>query len=292
MTFDIECSKLSLRYGSFQALHNLSFRLEEGKIYGLLGRNGAGKTSLLSLLASFREPTEGTVRIGGQNPFENAQIMQNVMLVYEQDYSGESDTVKGMLEFVKRYRPHYDKGYAEHLLKRFNLPLNKQVRELSKGMQSALNVTMGLASRCPVTIFDEAYLGMDAPTREIFYQELLEDHERHPRTMILSTHLVSEMDYLFEEILIIDRGKLLFQEDYETFVSRGAAITGAANQVDPFVRGMNVLAEKQLGNTKQVMVYGALDERLRREAAEKGLEVGPISLQDLFIHVTGKGDGK
>lgn len=288
MTLEVEVNDVSLKYRRVEALKHVSFQLEGGKIYGLLGRNGAGKTSLLSLLASFREPTEGSIRIGGENPFENTRVMQNVSFIYQMDYSDETEKVNSMLKFVERYRPHFDRDYALHLAKRFNLPLDKAVNKLSKGMQSAFNATIGLASRAPLTIFDEAYLGMDAPTRDIFYQELLEDQGRFPRTVIVSTHLVSEMDYLFDEILIIHRGSLLLHEAYETLVSRGASITGPADEVDHFVGGLKKLNEQRLGNTKSVTVYGELSEEQKKDAQQKGLEVGPVSLQDLFIYLTGE----
>lgn len=288
MTLEVEVNDVSLKYRRVEALKHVSFQLEGGKIYGLLGRNGAGKTSLLSLLASFREPTEGSIRIGGENPFENTRVMQNVSFIYQMDYSDETEKVNSMLKFVERYRPHFDRDYALHLAKRFNLPLDKAVNKLSKGMQSAFNATIGLASRAPLTIFDEAYLGMDAPTRDIFYQELLEDQGRFPRTVIVSTHLVSEMDYLFDEILIIHRGSLLLHEAYETLVSRGASITGPADEVDHFVGGLKKLNEQRLGNTKSVTVYGELSEEQKKNAQQKGLEVGPVSLQDLFIYLTGE----
>ncbi|PAV28264.1 ABC transporter [Virgibacillus profundi] len=286
MTIDVDVRNLSLKYNDFEALKNISFHLESGKIHGILGRNGAGKTSLLSLLASFRESSEGSVKMDGEKPFENANIMQKVTFIYEKDYKDETEKVKGMLEAVERYRPDFDTNYADHLVKIFKLPLEKPVNKLSKGMQSALNVTMGLASRSPLTIFDEAYLGMDAPTREIFYKELLADQSEHPRTIILSTHLVSEMDYLFDEVIIIDKGALVLQEEYETLASRGASITGVTNLVDDFVSGMHQLSEQKLGGTKSVMVYGDISDKQRNEAQQKGLEVGPISLQDLFIHLT------
>ncbi|WP_217896391.1 ABC transporter ATP-binding protein [Oceanobacillus rekensis] len=287
---NIDINNLSLKYKDFEALKNISFKLESGKIYGLLGRNGAGKTSLLSILASFREQTDGSLTIDGESPFENARIMQSVAFIYEKDYSDETEKVKGMLEVIERYRPNFDKEYANYLIKRFKLPLDKPVHKLSKGMQSALNVTLGLAGRTPITIFDEAYLGMDAPTREIFYKELLDDQAKHPRTMILSTHLVSEMDYLFDEVIVINQGSLVLHEEYETLASRGASITGSADKVDDFIIGMKQLNVQQLGNTKSVMVYGDLNENERQDAQLKGLEVGPISLQDLFIHLTSEED--
>ncbi|MGA8941249.1 MAG: ABC transporter ATP-binding protein, partial [Thermoactinomyces sp.] len=282
MIFDIEVNNVSLKYKDTTALNNISFRLKGGQIYGLLGRNGAGKTSLLSLLASFRQPTAGSVRIGGETPFENAKIMQRVCFIYEANYKEEWNKVQAMLSFAERYRPNFDMDYARQLVDRFKLPLNKPVNKLSKGMQSALNIVIGLASRSPVTIFDEAYLGMDAPTRETFYKELLEEQSRQPRTMILSTHLVSEMDYLFDEVLIINKGTLVLHKNYEELVSSGYSITGESNSVDSFVKGMQILNEQQLGNAKSVMVYGDLSEEMQLEGQQNGLEIGPVSLQDLF----------
>ncbi|MFC7063740.1 ATP-binding cassette domain-containing protein [Halobacillus seohaensis] len=286
MTLNVEFNNVSVDYKKFSALHDITCRLEGGKIYGLIGRNGAGKSTLLSLLASYREPTGGNLRVAGEDPFENTSIMAQVSFIYEFDYSDESEKVKGMLEAASRYRPHFDIDYAMELVERFNLPLDKPIKNLSNGMQSSLNVTLGLADRSPITIFDEAYLGMDAPTREIFYKEVLEDHARHPRTMILSTHLVSEMDYLFEEVIMIHKGKLLLHKPYDELIERGASITGASLQVDEFVRNLTQLNNQQLGDTKSVMVYGDLSEEKRDEAKKKGLDVGPVSLQDLFIHLT------
>lgn len=286
MTMNVEVNQLSLNYGNHSALKEISFLLSDGKIYGLLGRNGAGKTSLLSIMASYREQTSGSIRIAGEAPFENAKIMQQIVFIYQRDYQDENDKVNSLLEGIARYRPHFDMEYAQQLIQRFKLPLDIEVKKLSKGMQSALNVTIGLASRAPITIFDEAYLGMDAPTREIFYEEVLKEQERHPRIIIISTHLVSEMDYLFDEIIILHEGRILLQDDYETLITKGASITGAADEVDDFVKNKKQLHVQQLGNTKSIMVYGELSERERRLAAENDLEIGPISLQELFIHLT------
>lgn len=286
MTFDVEVNDVSLYYNGFAALQDISFRLESGKIYGLLGRNGAGKTSLLTLLASFRKVKTGSIKIGGEDPFENAKIMQHVAFHYEADYSELSENIKDMLDTAERYRPYFDLEYAHYLADRFKLPLKKPIKKLSRGMQSAFEVTLGLATRAPITIFDETYLGMDAPARELFYKELLEDQVNHPRTMILSTHLVSEMDYLFDDVIIIDQGKFVLHEDYETLVSKGASVTGPASEVDAFVDNMTQLNEETLGYTKAVMVYGELDDARRAEATRKGLDIGPISLQDLFIYLT------
>ncbi|MFJ7637911.1 ATP-binding cassette domain-containing protein [Peribacillus sp. NPDC097225] len=290
MTVEVVVNNLGLRYGEHHALQHIDFKLSGPKIYGLLGRNGAGKTSLLSILSSFRSQTEGMLTINGEEPFENAKVMSLVNFIYSKDYKEESENAKNLLRDVERYRANFDRDYANTLLTKFNLPANKPLKKFSKGMQSAFDVVAGLASRAPITIFDEAYQGMDAPTREIFYREVLEDQSHHPRIIILSTHLVSEMDYLFDEVMILHEGKLLLQEEYESFITKGASITGETDEVDDFVRGLELkqLSEQQLGGTKSVMVFGKLSEAKRKEAQQRGLEVGPVSLQDLFIHLTGE----
>ncbi|QAA21774.1 ABC transporter ATP-binding protein [Sporolactobacillus terrae] len=286
MTAEIKADHVSLRLGKQNVLSDLSFQLKGDKIYGLLGRNGAGKTSLLSLLASFREPTEGTILINGEIPFENDRVMSRVNFVYGRDQSSETEKVKGMLEFAERYRPNWDGTYALKLVKRFKLPMDQKVNALSKGKQSALDVVIGLASRTPVTIFDEAYLGMDAPSRSIFYEELIKDYAEHPRCMILSTHLISEVASLMEEVMIIDRGTLILHESVDSLMAHGLSVTGPVEQVDALTRDLHVLKEQQLGRTKSVMIYGQLESARRSEFEAAGLELGPISLQELFIYLT------
>jgi ABC-2 type transport system ATP-binding protein len=286
MTIQIEAKNVNVEFNGKSALKNVSFHLKGNKIFGLLGKNGAGKTTLLSLIASFREPSSGEITINGEKPFENAKVMQDVAFVYDRSWKEETDKIKSILELAERYRPNFDKEYAYALVKKFKLPLDKPIKSFSKGMQSALNVVIGLAGRAPITILDEAYQGMDAPTRELFYQEVLEDQAENPRLFILSTHLVSEMDYLFDEVLIIHKGEILLQENYEELVSRGFSVTGNKDAVDQFTQGMQILSTQQLGNTKSVMVFGNLTDAERKDALLQNLDIGTISLQDLFIHLT------
>ncbi|WP_332633937.1 ABC transporter ATP-binding protein [Halalkalibacter flavus] len=290
MTREVEAKNITVSYKEFQALSDINFTLENGKIYGLIGRNGAGKTSLLSLLAAYRKATSGEIKIDGDSIFENEKAVAQVTFVHQTDYKDEYDTIKQFFKLAERYRPTFDRKYAEQLVELFQLPTNKPLRKLSTGMQSAFNVTIGLANRTPITIFDEAYQGMDAPTREIFYKEIVEEQARYPRLFILSTHLVSEMEYLFDEVLIIHKGKLVVQEEMDSLLQKGFSVTGAIRDVEEVVAGLNVLSEQQLGGIKSVMVYGELSKEKEDGVIQKGLEIGNISLQDLFIQLTKEGN--
>src|SRR5690625_1547357 len=286
----IEAINLHLSYGPHQVLNDINFEIDEPKIYGLLGRNGAGKTSLLSILGSFRQPTAGKILVNGKEPFENAEMMQQITFMYNKDYNGETDPPSNIIKDINRYRPNFDLAYAEELLNKFKLTDKKALSKLSTGKQSAFNVVIGLASRSPITIFDEVYLGMDAPARDLFYKELLKEQEHFPRIMILSTHLVSEMDYLFDEVMMIDEGKLLLHESYDDLVSRGVTVVGNKQAVDTFAQDKEILNEEQLGDTRSITLYGALSETDKDSAKELGLSIGPVSLQDLFIQLTKEED--
>lgn len=279
----IQFEDVSLQLKSKPILKNISLTLETNKIYGLLGRNGAGKTSMLSLLASFAQSTSGRVAIDGVSVFENEDLMENIIFIRDIKLD-ESDKVWKYIKQTAAFRPNFDEEYAKELMQRFRLPEDVAVSSLSRGMMSAMHVVIGLASRCTITIFDEAYLGMDAPARVKFYEEVLNDYMEHPRTIILSTHLISEMESMFEEVIIIDQGEVIIHEELDTFKSRGVTVTGPIEEVDAFTIGKTVLKEQVLGSTKQTMVYGQLSEDEKQRA--NGLQIAQITLQELFIHLT------
>jgi ABC-2 type transport system ATP-binding protein len=209
----IECRNVSLRYKTQNAVDDISFTIKENTICGVLGRNGAGKTSLFSLLAAYRRPTSGGVRVFGEDPYENPAITQKIALIADKSDENNSFTVRETLRLNAAFRPNWDKNYAEKLIKRFELPLKKNMSRLSHGQRSAVRVVVGLASRCALTIYDEAYLGMDAVFRKMFVSELLDDFMQNPRTILFSTHYINEMSNLFGEVLIFDKGKIVLHDD-------------------------------------------------------------------------------
>src|SRR5882757_8338653 len=149
--FGVEIENLRVHYGDMVAIDDLSCRLDGGKIYGLLGRNGAGKTTLLAVLSAFRLGSGGTVRVDGEDPFENARLMREICFVREGTDGTEQMRVRDLLTLARTFRPRWDQAYADRLIERFDLPLKKRVGGLSLGMRSPLRVTVGLASRCPLT---------------------------------------------------------------------------------------------------------------------------------------------
>lgn len=283
--FGVEVRDLTARYDTTVALDTVSFAIRPGVITGLLGRNGSGKTTALSLMAAFRRRSSGTLLVDGEDPWENERVMAGTCLVRESGDVANDQKLKDTLDFLGDRRPLFSRELADSLLDRFELdPLTRPDR-LSRGKRSAFGVVVGLASRTPLTLLDEVHLGMDAPSRYAFYDALLADWVEHPRTIVLSSHLIGEIERLLEDVVVLDRGKVLTVSDAESLRSDGVTVTGSSDAVELFVAGRTVVARQQLGRTVQATVMGALPDDAVR-ARHAGLELGPVALQDLFVHLT------
>ena len=165
------------------------------------------------------------------------------------------------------------------------MPVNRRIKKLSRGQLSAVGVIVGLASRAPLTFFDEPYLGLDAVARQIFYDRLLEDFAEHPRTVILSTHLIDEVSALLEHVIVIDEGRIIIDENADALRGEAATVSGTRATVDAFVGSRPVLRREALGGLTSVTLEH-LDAAERKAAAAAGLELGPVSLQQLIVRKT------
>jgi ABC-2 type transport system ATP-binding protein len=180
---------------------------------------------------------------------------------------------------------NWDADFAARLVEDFRVPVTRDVKKVSRGQLSAVGVIVGLASRAPLTFFDEPYLGLDAVARQIFYDRLLEDYSEHPRTVILSTHLIDEVSNLLEHVRVIDEGRILMDQDAEELRESASTVVGRKADVDAFVSGREVLHREGIGGLASVTVSGLTDDE-RRAAAEAGLELAPVSLQQLIVRKT------
>lgn len=193
------------------------------------------------------------------------------------------------MEIAASVYPNWDAEYARELIEIFRLPMKRLVKRLSRGMLSSVGIIVGLASRAPITIFDEPYLGLDAVARELFYDQLIEDYTDHPRTIILSTHLIDEVSRLLEHIIVIDGGKILLDTDTDELRGRTYNVIGHQSAVDSFVQGRQVIHREVLGSTVSATVMGTSEVSIKEEAQQAGLETTPVSLQQFIVHVTKHG---
>ncbi|MGO1411198.1 MAG: ABC transporter ATP-binding protein [Microbacterium sp.] len=282
----IEVHDLTKRYKDTLALDGVSFRVERNAIYGFLGRNGAGKTTAMSILTAQNFATSGTVRVFGEDPYENPRVLNRMCFVREsQKYPDEANATIAFRS-ARLFFPHWDQQLCEQLIGDFQLPLKTPIKKLSRGQLSAVGVIIGLASRAEITFFDEPYLGLDAVARQIFYDRLLEDYAEHPRTILLSSHLIDEIANLIERVLVIDGGRIIMDQSAEDARGQATNIVGDADLLEQFVRGREVLHREGLGRVASVTFLGRLSPDERREVEAAGLDLAPVPLQQLIVRMT------
>lgn len=279
-----EVRNLSKKFGEVRALNNVSFTLRAGAIYGLFGRNGAGKTTLMSMLTAQSFPTSGTVRIFGVPPFENRQALRRTSFVREGQKYPEEASVNTLLRTGPLFYRDWDTQFAQELVERFELPPSRPLKKLSRGQLSAAGIVLGLSSRAELTFFDEPNLGLDAVARQVFYAAVAEDFAAHPRTVVISSHLIDEVAPIVEHVLLLNRGKLVVDMPTDQLSHSAYRLTGPGTLVADFVgAGMQVLQQETLGGLSRVTVRADFTAEVAARARAVGLDAEAISLQELSV---------
>lgn len=276
----LSCHNLTRKFGDTTALNGVNLCLDEPKIYGLLGRNGAGKTTLLRLITNYIQPTEGSITLDEQNVWENEKAQHQIFLVTETSYFAEMNA-NNLIQLMSEIYPSFDKQQCLDYAKRFELDLNKKYTALSTGYKSVLRAVLSLSVHTPFLFLDEPTLGMDAFHRELFYKLLIESYSESPSCILLSTHLISEVEGLLENVIILDHGKVLIDESSEQLLAQGYCVSGRISDVDDYCSGKNVIGSSVVGGLKTTAVLG------EREQVPDTLEVTGLSLQQLFVQLVG-----
>ena len=289
MSNRLVCKDLYKNYKKTEVLKGLDLQLEKGKIYGLIGRNGAGKTTLLSILSGQNPASKGEIMLDGKAVWENQEMMDRICFSREinpMTNSGVSNLkIKEYLKVASIYMPNWDQKLADELIKTFELDVNKKIIKLSKGMLSMVTITVALASKAEFTFLDEPVAGVDVVMRENFYRILLDEFEESGRTFVISTHIIEEAADVFEEVIMLDKGKILLKENTLDLLDRSRHINGVAEAVDKAVEGRKTYRAEKLGRSKGVTVLLNPGETIEANA---DISVQPMSLQQVFVAMCGK----
>ncbi len=277
----IETRDLTRRYRGAVALDGVTLDVHANVITGLLGRNGAGKTTLMSLLTAQDRPSSGVLKVDGHDPFERAATIERMCFVRDNQRYPDDYKLKHAIRAAAVFYPNWSQELADRLIAQFRIPHKPVVKKFSRGQLSALGIVLGLASRAPLTFFDEPYLGLDATARGVFYDELLRDYAEHPRTIVLSTHLIDEMDRLLERVIILEQGRVVRHADVEELRGEAHQIAGKASAVEAYLANRAVLSRRNIGGLGTAVIDAAATVADREQAASLGLELSGVSLQEL-----------
>jgi len=275
----IAAHKLRKVFGESVVLDSIDFDVEEGRILGIIGANGAGKTTVLQAIAGLMS-YEGELKVLGRDPWtERDQLMRDVAFIADVAVLPRWIRVSQAMDYVAGVHPRFDRSRAENLLARTLIRRGSKVKELSKGMVTQLHLALLMAIDAPLLVLDEPTLGLDLQFRKQFYDTLLSDYLDHRRTIVITTHHVDEVQDVLTDVIFLDRGRVAFRCSTEELES-GYREVMVNPENAPAARTLNPIHERQsLG--RSILLFQNADPR---QLAHFG-DVRTPSIADLFVSV-------
>ena len=279
----IELKQVTKQYGQAAVLKNITLSIDEPGIYCLLGRNGAGKTTLLKSIAGYQNITGGTIQVDGKTI---ATSTLDTGISYIENFARHFNLpVRKLLRIASEVNPNYDYDFASEMMERFELDGKKKFHHLSLGMKTMVSTIICLASNKSVVLLDEPVLGFDAIMRVEFYDMLAESFQKHPRVIIVSTHIIEEIAKTIQKLIILDKGSVRFFDTLQPIESKAFSVSGLQKDVDAATQGLNVIGQDTVGGLATAYIFDDPPE----QAAS--LEIHPLALQGSFIQKVGHKGG-
>lgn len=279
----IELKQVTKQYGQAAVLKNITLSIDEPGIYCLLGRNGAGKTTLLKSIAGYQNITRGTIEV------DDKLITTSTLdtdVSYIKNFAKHFNLpVRKLLQIASEVNPNYDYDFASEMMERFELDGKKKFNHLSLGMKTMVSTIICLASNKSVVLLDEPVLGFDAIMRVEFYDMLIESFRKHPRIIIVSTHIIEEIAKTIHKLIIIDKGSVRFFGTLQSVETKAFSISGLQKDVEAATQNLNVIGQDTVGGLVTTYIFDNPPEQTA------SLEIHPLSLQDFFIQMVGHKGG-
>lgn len=278
---EITIKQVTKRYGAKQVLKGVDLNLAAEHIYALLGRNGVGKSTLLRMINNRTLATSGSITMDGQSVVDNETIQNRVYLMNDSPLYPIDKTVSWHFHTAKLMFGGFDEALAAHLVKTFHVDQTRQLRQLSTGFKTIVKLIIALCVPCDFILLDEPVLGLDAPNREQFYQELLATYAQRPRTFVIATHLIEEIATLVDHVFVLAHGVVTIDEAAETLQARGRAVSGPRQAVASYLAETPILSQTTMGQ-----LTTAYTMNVPVVPAPAAVQVTALNLQQLFIALT------
>lgn len=284
----IEIKNLEKSFGKNKVLDALNLKIERGKVYGILGRNGVGKTTLLNIIGARIKKFKGSIELDGESIYENSKALEKIGLIRETGFGVDNLKAGEIIEAGKTLYKNWNEEKYTRLVEEFDFGKNlkKHYSKLSRGNKTILGIIIGLASDTDFLFLDEPNIGLDAVYREKFDQAIFREIDRGERAVIIATHLIDEFSKLFEEVIILDQAGLVLQESLYTIGEKSHIIKGFEKDCMKILEGKNILDIERFGNSLIVSLFDNLTGEERSFLEERGVEIEKMGLQKLFVQLT------
>lgn len=294
----LAAESVTVRYGRKTACHEIRFSVPRGEVYALLGRNGAGKSSLVRCLLGSQKPDAGRALLFGKNAWKTrARAMARVGVVPEEPDSPPAMTARQLAAFCRRLYPSWDQKGIDDRLSRFGVPADIAFGRLSKGQKAQVQLALALGNGPELLILDDPTLGLDVVARRAFYEELVGELADRGLTVFLTTHDLSGVEGIATRVGIVKEGSLVLDEPIETLKSRfrriryGNEITPSRSAYGTELDAFDAVRVKVRGWGVDAVVSNYDDASFERFRGTEGVvdaEASSLSLEEIFLAVAGQ----
>lgn len=209
----VSIKNLYKKYGDKEVLKDVNLTIKSGKIIGLLGKNGTGKTTLIKLINGLLTPTSGTIKV--KNNEIGIESKKTISYLPERTYLNKNMKVIEVIEYFNDFYSDFDKEKAIELIKDLDIDINQKLIKMSKGMQEKVQLVLVMSRKAELYILDEPLGGVDPATRDYILDTILNNFNKDA-SIIISTHLISDIERILDEVIIIDKGKIAIHDNTDT----------------------------------------------------------------------------
>ena len=291
----VQIDNLTVRYGRSLAVDDVTLNIARGTVYALLGRNGAGKSSLIRCLLGQRKPDGGALRLFGEDAWKRrAALMQRVGVVTEDSDAPPEMSVAGLSRFCRSLYARWDQSAFENRMRVFGIPLTSRFGTLSKGQKKQVSLALSLAMSPDLVILDDPTLGLDVVARKSLFEEVIGELADRGITVFVTTHDLAGVETFADRIGILKRGRLVLDEEAEALKARFRRVRFTAQQVALEAGGLAASAVRSWGSGAEAIVSNYDDlsfERFRVSSGVNAADVAPMSLEEIFLAVSGENAG-
>ena len=283
----IEVKHLTKRFGAVTALDNISFQVDSGSIFGLVGSNGAGKSTFLRTAAGVYRPDAGSVLIDGGEPFENLSVKGNVCFISDYPYFPRTATLADMEDLFSHTYPHWDKERFHYLCSCFPLDTKQRILNMSKGMQRQAAILCALGARPTHLLLDEIFDGLDPVMRQLLKRILSGEVSDRGMTVVIASHNLRELEDICDHVGLFHRGGVIFDRELDSLklgISRVQAMFRPMPDRSAF-DSFDLVTLRTQGSLVDFVARGTQEDILAKLSAMNPVfsELLPLTLEEVFI---------
>ncbi len=286
----IEARNLTKKFDSIVAVDHINAKIRDGNVFGLIGTNGAGKSTFIRMACGVLKPDEGTIQIDGEDVFENPKVKSRFFYISDDQYFFPNATPLEMMKYYKAIYPAFDEARCSGLLKNFDLDQRRKVSTFSKGMKKQLSVIMGLCANTDYLFCDETFDGLDPMMRQAVKSLFANDMAERNLTPIIASHNLRELEDICDHVGLLHKGGILLSKDLDDMklnIHKIQCVLQSGMNVED-LRELNVLKAEHRGSLATITVRGTREEieALLMSYEPIFFEMIPLSLEEIFISET------